>query len=505
VAHELVHSVHTSGRPGIILKLDYEKAYDRVSWTFLFDMLTARGFDPVWINWIKHIVIGGYLGILVNGEDSAYFKTGKGLRQGDPLSPLLFNLVGDALSRMLKRATNRGLIKGLLEDFRPGGIVSLQYADDTVLFSSAEESVVENLKCVLMWYEQVPGMRINFHKSELVPLNLEATKAQRLAHICSCPVGKFPLKYLGVPLHYENLTREDVQPLVDKIMKRVAGWKGSLLSLAARVVLIKSCLTSIPIYLLSFIKFPKWAIKLLNTHMSNFLWNDLENNHKYHLANWDMVSMCKDYGGLGIPNLRDLNISLLASWLKRYKSDKDKLWKELVDFKYQTKDPNILVTRTTNSSSFFKGFMWATQAAKLGYKWKVGNGKKIRLWEDNWLGSTSLAIQFWPIYRILYEQGKTIAELWDGTNLKCTFRRNFSEALYQSWLEIVELVSTIELTEEEDEMVWQYTSKGTYSSQSLYKIKISEGLNKCMFLQFGALRSLLEYICFCGFSLIIEP
>jgi hypothetical protein len=132
-------------------------------------------------------------------------------------------------------------------------------------------------------------------------------------------------------------------------------------------------------------------------------------------------------------------------------------------------------------------------------------GKKIRLWEDNWLGSTSLAIQFWPIYRILYEQGKTIAELWDGTNLKCTFRRNFSEALYQSWLEIVELVSTIELTEEEDEMVWQYTSKGTYSSQSLYKIKISEGLNKCMFLQFGALRSLLEYICLCGFSLIIEP
>jgi hypothetical protein len=78
--------------------------------------------------------------------------------------------------------------------------------------------------------------------------------------------------------------------------------------------------------------------------------------------------MCKEYGGLGIPDLRDLNINLLASWLKRYKSDKDKIWKELVDFKYQTKDLNILVTRTTNSSSFFKGFMWATQAAKLGYK-----------------------------------------------------------------------------------------------------------------------------------------
>jgi len=109
-----------------------------------------------------------------------------------------------------------------------------------------------------------------------------------------------------------------------------------------------------------------------------------------------------------------------------------------------------------------------------GGKWK----KKIRLWEDNWLGSTSLAIQFWPIYRILNEQGKTIAELWDGTNLKCTFRRNFSEALYQSWLEIVELVFTIELTEEEDEMVWQYTSKGTYSSQSLYKVINFRGIKQ---------------------------
>ena len=67
------------------------------------------------------------------------FKPGKGLRQGDPISPLLFNLVEDVLTRMLKKASEQGLIRGLLTDFREGGVISLQYADDTILFSSIED------------------------------------------------------------------------------------------------------------------------------------------------------------------------------------------------------------------------------------------------------------------------------------------------------------------------------------------------------------------------------
>jgi hypothetical protein len=105
---------------------------------------------------------------------------------------------------MHRKAVDRGLITGLLEDFRVGGIVALQYADDTILFSKAEDFVLENLKCILMWYEQVLGMRINFHKSEMVPINLEDNEVHRLAHILSCCVGKFPIKYLGIPLHFDN-------------------------------------------------------------------------------------------------------------------------------------------------------------------------------------------------------------------------------------------------------------------------------------------------------------
>lgn len=101
--------------------------------------------------------MGGSIGIMVNSEESPYFKPGKGLRQGDPLAPFLFNLVGDAFSKMFIKAASSSLVQGLLGDFRIGGILSFQYADDTIWFAKAEESCLRNLKCVLMWFEQVLG------------------------------------------------------------------------------------------------------------------------------------------------------------------------------------------------------------------------------------------------------------------------------------------------------------------------------------------------------------
>jgi hypothetical protein len=86
-AHEIVHEVHRKNESGIILKLDYEKAYDRVSWNFLEEMLTKRGFGAKWRGWISKVVQGGSICIRINDENSAFFKPGKGLRQGDPLSP----------------------------------------------------------------------------------------------------------------------------------------------------------------------------------------------------------------------------------------------------------------------------------------------------------------------------------------------------------------------------------------------------------------------------------
>jgi hypothetical protein len=180
--------------------------------------------------------------------------------------------------------------------------------------------------------------------------------------------------------------------------------------------------------------------------------------------------MCKGFGGLGIPNLRDLNLCLLGPWIKRYQLDEGKIWKQTIDDKYKTSKPNIFYSNTDGSSQFFKSLMWAAKAAKMGYRWKIGNGEKVKFWEDNWLGSSSLAIQLWNLYAIVNEKNKTVHDLWDGNTLKCTFRRRVGPSMFRDWEDILQLASTITLNDEQDELIWTFSSNGIYSSQSLYKI-----------------------------------
>lgn len=119
-----------------MLKIDYEKTYDRVNWEFLNEVLSSRGFSNTWINWITSLTRGGSVCVRLNDENSPYFTVGKGLRRGILCPPPLhFNLVVDVFTKMLSKAANQGLIEGFLSEMLAGGIVSLQYADDTILFS----------------------------------------------------------------------------------------------------------------------------------------------------------------------------------------------------------------------------------------------------------------------------------------------------------------------------------------------------------------------------------
>lgn len=82
-----------------------------------------------------------------------------------------------------------------------------------------------------------------------------------------------------------------MQPLVDSLLARMARWRGKFLSLLGRLTLVRTCLASIPIYMISFSKFPKWDVNLVNSRLANYLWSDNEGGHKIHLANWPSICM----------------------------------------------------------------------------------------------------------------------------------------------------------------------------------------------------------------------
>jgi retron-type reverse transcriptase len=112
-------------------------------------------------------VYGGSVVIRVNDETGCFFQTRKGLRQGDPLSPLLFNIVADMLAILIERAKTDGQIEGVIPHLVDGGLSILQYADDTILFMEHDLDKARNLKLILAAFEHLSGLKINFHKSEL--------------------------------------------------------------------------------------------------------------------------------------------------------------------------------------------------------------------------------------------------------------------------------------------------------------------------------------------------
>jgi hypothetical protein len=187
---------------------------------------------------------------------------------------------------MLFKSPQSGIISpGVI----PGGIITLQYADDSILFLDNDINMAQNLKWLLTCFEQMFGMHINYHKSDLMTINLSEDEENLFAQVFSCKIGQFPFKYLWVPLHYSKLRKEDLQLVVDKIMKGIAGWRGKLLSYRGRLILLQACIASIPLYLLSILKFPKWSLAMINSHMANFFWDDKDGGHKYHLANWGLI------------------------------------------------------------------------------------------------------------------------------------------------------------------------------------------------------------------------
>ncbi|GKV26502.1 hypothetical protein SLEP1_g35790 [Rubroshorea leprosula] len=204
VLNEVVDEVRKRKQPAFVFKADFQKAYDCVNWSFLDWMSGAFGFGEKWRGWIKECLSTAWMSVLVNGSPTKEFEMGKGLRQGDPLSPFLFLMVGEALHGLVKKAENEGMLQGAKVGRRGLAVSLLQFADDTVILGEASKENILTVKAILRWFELMSGLRINFSKSCVYGFNTLDSWVRGAAGVLHCSVGKTPFVYLGMPVGGEK-------------------------------------------------------------------------------------------------------------------------------------------------------------------------------------------------------------------------------------------------------------------------------------------------------------
>ncbi|XP_035541522.1 uncharacterized protein LOC118344586 [Juglans regia] len=433
ITQEMVHSINKKTNGGnVLVKLDMSKAYDRVNWNSLIHVLVAFGFSPQFCALIKLCISSPWYSIMMNGTSMGFFKGERGLRQGDPLSPYLFVIMQEVLSRMLKKAFDIGKIgrftqaRGLME--------------------------------VLHLYELWTGQILNKSKSAIFFSNkIPAHRKSSLLHLTGFSEGSFPFKYLGVPIVVGRLKVCDFGELIGKVSKKIAGWKMKLLSAGGRVILLRHVLSSMATHLLAVLPVPNGVFKVLNRIMSSFFWGNSDGRGKRKWVAWKNICYPTEEGGLGIRDFGDVQRALhmkFAWHLLRGQS----LWADFFKGKY-VKGIHLSLLSPNKGTLFWKAIVRCIPEVLNQSKWLVKEGN-VSFWHDNWLDGGPISALYPVIERpSLKIKDCRIDNGWDIPLLERAVGQ-------QKALELYHFLATRK--DGQDVLIWVNDKNGNFSTKSAW-------------------------------------
>jgi len=446
LVQQTIKVLHRRKVASLFLKLDISKAFDSVAWTFLLEILSHLGFGPSWCTLIANLLKSASTQIILNGEPGDYIYHQRGLRQGDPLSPMLFILVMDVLNSLFSQANREGLLRPL---HSTGQRLSL-YADDVALFIRPEEADLQLTKSLLQIFGEASGLHTNLHKSSVIPIQCDNNIAEVVNDTLQCTTAAFPSTYLGLPISDRKLRKCDLMAWIEKIGNKLPGWKASLISLSGRAVLVHFVLTAIPIYLLVALKVPKWFIKAIDK-IRSFLWKGRKNvNGGCCLVAWEKVMRPFELGGLGIHNLEVMGWALQMRWLWIEKTKQDRPW------------AGLEIPVHLNASALF-----AISVVTI-----VGNGENTLFWSDRWLHEQKLENLAPNVLKCVppkVRRTRTVAEALHELTWVSDIKGPLGWHGLAEYLQLWDLISGFALNAMEDAHHWKLDSSGSFSTKSAYR------------------------------------
>ena len=380
--------------PGILMLVDFEKAYDCLDWDFLDKSLDFFNFGDSLRKWIKTMYNNISSCTLNNGFRSDFFTLTRGVRQGCPLSPYLFIIAAEMLAISIR---NNKEIKGMKVNNKE--IKINQYADDTSLtLQFSPETVTEALK-VFKDFEAASGLKMNLEKTEVLRIG-----AIKNTDIILCPETNLkwtndPVKLLGVLISTDisEMIEINYNPILSKIKNTIDMWKQRNLTIIGKVTIVKTLLVSKLTYLLSVLPTPNIQIfEEINNLIFKYIWKD----GPHRIAKKVMFADKYD-GGLKVPNMLMQNHAIKLAWVKRlFDGPHTPLWKELVHNVVQ-KDMwygNLNVIDLTQYKDKFKSTFWYdVMTAFCTFNFKEPSGIKDILNQNIWYNSF-IKIKNCPVY-----------------------------------------------------------------------------------------------------------